>query len=125
MINDINNSGLNVQASWDSNLQRLYLTSTAAGSSNSITFTDENSTNLMQTLLGTSSNTNTVSGTDAAVTVDGTSYSFDSNQFTINGVSYSLVGTTGAKILPPSPCPTTPVRSSVPSRVSSPPITTH
>ncbi len=94
VITDINNSGLNIQASWDSNLQRLYLTSTQAGQADSITYTDENGTNLMQTLLGTSNNTNTVSGTNAAVTVDGTSYSFDSNQFTINGVSYSLVGET-------------------------------
>ena len=35
-----------------------------------------------------------MSGTDAAVKVDNTSYTFDSNQFTINGVSYSLAGTT-------------------------------
>jgi flagellar hook-associated protein 2 len=97
VINDIDNSGLNIQASWDSSLQRLYLTSTAAGSSNSITYTDENGTNLMQTLLGTTgTTTQTATGTDAAATVDGTSYTFDSNQFTINGVSYSLVGTTAA-----------------------------
>ncbi len=95
VISDINSSGLNVQASWDSSLQRLYLTSTAAGSSSSITYTDENGTNLMQTLLGTSgTTTKTATGTDAAVTVDGTNYTFDSNQFTISGVTYSLVGQT-------------------------------
>jgi flagellar hook-associated protein 2 len=96
VINAINSSGLKVQASWDSTLQRFYLTSTQPGQTpNPITATDDASGgNLMQTLLG--SGTNSATGTNAAVTVDGTSYSFNSNQFTINGVSYSLVGKTDA-----------------------------
>ncbi len=100
VINDINTtSGLNVQASWDSTLQRFYLTSTQPGTN--ITAQDTGGTNLMQQLFGgtepsggyTTAGTS-AAGTDAAVTVDGTSYTFDSNQFTISGVTYSLVGTT-------------------------------
>ena len=102
VVNEINNSGLNVQASWDSSLQRLYLTATDNGTT--VTVSDTGGTNLMQQLLdptntsgaSAGSYTNSASGTDAAVTVDNTAYTFDSNQFTINGVSYSLVGTTGS-----------------------------
>ena len=91
VINDINNSGLDVQASWDSTLQRFYLTSTQSGTTIQAT---DNSGNLMQTLLG--SGTNSASGTDAAVTVDSTSYNnLTSNQITINGVTYSLAAKTG------------------------------
>jgi flagellar hook-associated protein 2 len=91
VINDINNSGLDVQASWDSTLQRFYLTSTQSGTT--ITATD-NSGNLMQTLLG--SGTNSATGTDAAVTVDGISYNnLTNNQIAINGVTYSLAAKTG------------------------------
>jgi flagellar hook-associated protein 2 len=93
VVNDINNSGLNVQASWDSTLQRFYLTDTQPGQT--VTAQDTGG-NLMQQLFGGTepSGGYTASGTGAAVTVDGTSYTFDSNQFTINGVSYSLAGTT-------------------------------
>jgi flagellar hook-associated protein 2 len=97
VINKINDSsnGLNVQASWDSTLKRFYLTSTQPGQT--VTAQDTGG-NLMQQLFGGTepSGGYTASGTDAAVTVDGTSYTFDSNQFTINGVSYSLVGKTDA-----------------------------
>ena len=97
VINEINNSGLDVQASWDSNLQRLYLTDTQTGQT--VTAQDTGG-NLMQQLLDPTSDapagsyTNSASGTDAAVNVDGTNYSFNSNQFTINGVSYTVQGTT-------------------------------
>jgi flagellar hook-associated protein 2 len=90
VISDINSSGLNVEASWDSSLQRFYLSATQAGTT--VTATDT-SGDLMQTLLGNS--TNTASGSDASVEVDGTSYTFSSNQFEINGISYTVQGTTG------------------------------
>ena len=91
-INDSSNN-LNVQASWDSTLQRFYLTDTQAGQT--VTSQDTGG-NLMQQLFGGTepSGGYTASGAVAQVKVDGTSYTFDSNQFTINGVSYSLVGTT-------------------------------
>jgi flagellar hook-associated protein 2 len=90
VINAINSSGLNVQASWDSNLNYFYLNATQAGTT--VTATDTGGGNLMQTLLG--NNTNSASGSLAKVNVDGTNYSFNSNQFTVNGVSYSLAGLT-------------------------------
>ncbi len=93
LIGQINSSGLNLKASWDDNLDRFYLTSTKAGQGNSVSYTDE-SGNLMQQLFGTSAATQTVSGTDAQVKIDGASYSFNSNQIQVNGVTYSLKGTT-------------------------------
>jgi flagellar hook-associated protein 2 len=92
VINAINSSGLNVQASWDSNLGYFYLNATRAGTT--VTATDTGGGNLMQTLLG--NGTNSASGTKAQVNIDGTNYTFNSNQFTVNGVSYSLAGLTGA-----------------------------
>lgn len=93
LISQINSSGLNLKASWDDSLQRFYLTSTQPGQDNSVSYTDE-SGNLMQRLFNTSDAQKTVSGADAQVTIDGASYSFDSNQFQVNGVTYNLKGTT-------------------------------
>ncbi|MGD0152390.1 MAG: flagellar filament capping protein FliD [Thermacetogeniaceae bacterium] len=94
LINQINSSSLNLKASWDDSLKRFYLSSTKPGQSNSVSYTDE-SGNLMQQLFGSSNTTQTVSGTDAQVKIDGTSYSFNSNQIQVNGVTYNLKGTTG------------------------------
>lgn len=93
LINQINSSSLNLKASWDGSLKRFYLSSTKPGQSNSVSYTDE-SGNLMQQLFGSSNTTQTVSGTDAQVKIDGTSYSFNSNQIQVNGVNYNLKGTT-------------------------------
>jgi flagellar hook-associated protein 2 len=101
LVSDINDSsnGLNVQASWDSTLQRFYLTNTETGQT--VTAEDTGG-NLMQQLFDPSSTatpgtySTSASGSDAAVKVDGTSYTFDSNQFAINGVSYSIQGTTAS-----------------------------
>lgn len=95
LISQINSSGLNLKASWDDSLKRFYLSSTKPGQSNSVSYTDK-SGNLMQQLFGSSNATQTVSGTNAQVKIDGVSYSFDSNQFKVNGITYSAKGTTSS-----------------------------
>ncbi|MGI6405928.1 MAG: flagellar filament capping protein FliD [Syntrophaceticus sp.] len=94
LIEQINKSELNLQASWDNNLNRFYLASTKLGAENGISCKDQ-SGNLMTILCSASSTEGKqVSGTNAQVSIDGIDYTFDSNQFKVNGVTYNLKGTT-------------------------------
>jgi flagellar hook-associated protein 2 len=93
LIQQINSSSLNLKASWDDNLKRFYLTSTKLGEKNVVSYTDK-SGNLMGTLFNNGTESLTVTGTDAQVKIDGIDYSFDSNQFKVNDVTYTLKGTT-------------------------------
>ncbi|MDD3314359.1 MAG: flagellar filament capping protein FliD [Syntrophaceticus sp.] len=94
LIEQINKSELNVQASWDNNLNRFYLASTKLGAENGVSCKDQGG-NLMAILCSASSTEGKqVSGTDAQVSIDGIDYTFDSNQFKVNGVTYNLKGTT-------------------------------
>lgn len=91
LIAQINESDLNIQASWDNNLNRFYLNSTKMGAENGVSYSDEQG-NLMNILCGASEKY--AVGADAQVTIDGIAYTFDSNQFKVNGVTYNLKGTT-------------------------------
>jgi flagellar hook-associated protein 2 len=93
LINQINSSTLNLKASWDDSLKRFYLTSTKLGQANGVSYTDE-SGNLMATLMGSGNSHQEAYGTSAQVKIDGISYSIDSNQVTVNNVTYTLKGTT-------------------------------
>ncbi len=98
LINKINESSLDIRASWDSNLQRFYLSSTKLGAESTVSCKDK-AGNLAAMLLGNGEGTGefSVQGEDARVKIDGISYSFNSNQFKVNEISYNVKGiTTGA-----------------------------
>lgn len=115
VVSAINSAGVNVQASYDSTLDRFFLATTNTGASTGISITTSNSSggtggtdgaafinalNLGLTSSGTVAGNTTftsASGKDAVFQLDGTTLNQASNAFTIAGVSYNLAGvTTGA-----------------------------
>ncbi|MCO1601320.1 flagellar filament capping protein FliD [Desulfosporosinus nitroreducens] len=114
VVSTINKSGLNVKASYDSTLDRFFLSTSTTGSSANIQLSSVGTTDSGQKFieglkLGTT-NTTTVdgvntttfssaSGKDAVFQLDGVQFSQASNTFTIAGVKYNLTGvSTGASM---------------------------
>lgn len=94
VISRINSSTANVNAFYDTSLDKVLIKSKGTGSTDTITLSDV-SGNLMNVLkLDTASAT---SGTDAKFTINSTSASDEitksTNAFTINGISYTLKNT--------------------------------
>lgn len=117
VVNSINNAGINVQANYDSTLDRFFLVTTNLGSSAGINISTS-STNTEgsddggdfikglhlfsgnPTTSTTSDGTNTTTmttfsgstGKDAVFQLDGVSLTQESNSFAISGVTYNLTG---------------------------------
>lgn len=112
LVSQINNStGLNVQASYDSTLDRFFLSSTNTGASSEISFAGSDPAGLSfigkQLKLAAASTADSgvtytstpVKGQDAVFQLDGAALTQASNTFSISGVTYNLTGTTtGATI---------------------------
>ncbi len=94
VISRINSSTANVNAFYDTSLDKILIKSKGSGSTDTITLSDVTG-NLMNVLnLGAASAT---SGVDAKLTINSTSSSDEitksSNSFTINGIGYTLKNT--------------------------------
>ena len=106
VVSKINNAGVNVKASYDSTLDRFFLTTTNTGTSSEINFngSDQNGLDFLggvlnlskgttETPVGSGVYTSTpVNGLNAEFKLDGIPLSQASNTFTISGVTYSLTG---------------------------------
>ncbi|MCB8814146.1 flagellar filament capping protein FliD [Desulfosporosinus shakirovi] len=114
VVSAINKSGLDVKASYDSTLDRFFLSTSTTGSSAEIQLSSVGTTDSGQKFieglkLGTSNTTNdggvytttfsSATGKDAVFQLDGVELTQASNTFTIAGVKYSLTGvSTGASM---------------------------
>ncbi|MCX7971438.1 MAG: flagellar filament capping protein FliD, partial [Negativicutes bacterium] len=101
-INDfmaqLNNAGINLSASYDSSLDRVFLSTRNTGSSSGVAFTNYSSNSDVQALvnamkLGITSDTG-VQGKDAQFMLDGISLTSSVNTVTYTGVTYKFLSTT-------------------------------
>lgn len=104
LADKINDAGLNITASYDSDTQEFSLVNSQTGSSNEISFTLDYNNNgtgyaghttvaLLNGLqLGSFAynSTTSVAGQDAALTINGTAVTSETNDFSKNGINYSL-----------------------------------
>jgi len=114
LVSKINSSGTNIQASYDTTLDRFFLSTTNTGATTGIRFSslssDTNANKFISDLklggLGAAQPDVPIVGTttyasapgkDAEFTLDGTDLTKSSNVFTIASVSYHLTGTTGTQ----------------------------
>ncbi|MCF6149824.1 MAG: flagellar filament capping protein FliD [Candidatus Kuenenia sp.] len=92
IINAINNSDANVTAYYDTSLDKVVINSKGTGSSDTITLEDVTGSFLMNTLKFSGQTAS--GGTDAKFTINSTSSGDEitksSNNFTINGIAYTL-----------------------------------
>lgn len=89
----INDADIGVQASYDSNLDRLFLSTKKTGTDAKIEIvdgTDGSGKNLFSDALKI--DTTAVQGKNAAFTLNGAEFTMSSNEFTINGITYTLKG---------------------------------
>lgn len=93
LIEKINRADIGVQASYDSNLDRFFLTTTETGADAKIAISDGNDAD-GKSLFGDilKIDATAVQGKDALFELNGANFQMASNDFTINGVSYSLKG---------------------------------
>lgn len=106
VVSKINNAGVNMKASYDSTLDRFFLTTTNTGTSSEINFngSDQNGLDFLGGVLNLSKgttetfvgsgvyNSTPANGLNAEFKLDGIPLSQVSNTFTISGVTYSLTG---------------------------------
>ncbi|MDQ7096245.1 flagellar filament capping protein FliD [Desulfosporosinus sp. PR] len=106
VVSKINSAGINVQANYDSTLDRFFLSTTNVGASSGISFAGSDQAGLdflggtlklnggiTETSPGSGTYTSSpVTGQDAAFQLDGVGLTENSNTFTISGVTYSLTG---------------------------------
>lgn len=90
-LKDGDGNSLGIKVSFDDDLQRFFMTTTSTGADQEITLTDDSNSFLAGTLGFSTLN---ATGKNAMVSLNGTGLEFDSNQFTVSGVNYNLVGTT-------------------------------
>lgn len=93
LVQKINNADIGVRASYDTTLDRFFLSTTETGSQAEITITDgadAGGTNLFSGALKI--DTTYVQGKDAVFKLNGADFAMASNDFIINGISYSLKG---------------------------------
>lgn len=84
MISEINASDAGVTMKYNSLTNKLTLTADTLGSGTTIS-TDEQDSTFLSTLMGTAK-----AGTDAKVTVDGTTLTLNSNELEVDGVTYTF-----------------------------------
>ena len=103
LVSKINSSGTNIQANYDSTLDRFFLSTTntgaatqisLAGDSNASTFIDQLGLGMKGTTDSSTTTYSSVNGKDAKITLDGQALTQSSNVFTISSVAYHLTGTT-------------------------------
>ena len=104
VVSDINGLGINVQASYDSTLDRFFLATTNTGSTNQISMSstsDSGATFIDKLKIFSGDQSSVANGTttftsepgkDAEFTLDSTNLTESSNTFTISGVTYNLTG---------------------------------
>ena len=114
LVSKINSSGTNIQANYDSTLDRLFISTTNTGATTGINFsslsTDTNAIKFISDLklgglgaaqsdvpsVGTTTYASAL-GKDAQFTLDGTDLTQTSNVFSIASVAYHLTGITGTQ----------------------------
>ncbi|MPL97840.1 Flagellar hook-associated protein 2 [bioreactor metagenome] len=113
LVANINNSGLNIKASYDTTLDRFFLSTTKTGETAKIDLSANTGTGqtFLENSLKLGAVANVGSGQDAIFSLDGigsttdvaaaTNLKMDSNSFTISGVTYNLksTGSTNATVL--------------------------
>ncbi|WP_379157255.1 flagellar filament capping protein FliD [Paenibacillus sp. sgz5001063] len=95
VINDINNAGIGITASYDATNMRLMLSTKQTGAAASITIDD--TANVLKSNLGIGT-TALTSGKDANVEINGAAMKMATNTFNFNGVTFSLKGTSSAAV---------------------------
>jgi flagellar hook-associated protein 2 len=96
LMNKINKADIGVQASYDRNLDRFFLSTTGTGENAQIEIvggayqSEEGEKNFFEDILNI--DTGVVKGKNAEFTLNGAEFTMASNEFTINGISYSLKG---------------------------------
>ncbi|KIL36700.1 hypothetical protein SD71_06785 [Cohnella kolymensis] len=95
IINRVNSSAAGVNMSYDPLADKLVVTSKSTGSTSQVIVTDETGGNF-STIFNVSGSV--TPGTDAKVTIDGVTTYRNTNQFTLDGVTYTLNGTTTGPI---------------------------
>lgn len=94
VVKAINQSSLELQAFYDTNLDRFFLSSKQSGSATAITFNADDS-GLLNALQLQNAGSDVAlhteyTGSDASVNLNGADVAFNSNRFTVNGVTYNL-----------------------------------
>ena len=95
-MNKINKADIGVQASYDRNLDRFFLSTTGPGENAQIEIvggayqSEEGEKNFFEDILNI--DTGVVKGKNAEFTLNGAEFTMASNEFTINGINYSLKG---------------------------------
>lgn len=98
VMSAINASSAGVQLSYDSLNDKFTLKSKTTGAAQSITYTDTDATNGILKAIGIAGNA-VIEGTDAKFTLDGVADMVrSSNTFTVDGVTYTLKGTSEAPV---------------------------
>lgn len=95
-LDKINNSSAGINASFDSNTGRLFMSTDKTGAEAQIKVVSD-SGNLFTggtAKLGTADLSVAQTGQDAAVKLDGADFTFSSNQFEVNGMSFNVKSTT-------------------------------
>ncbi|MBP2636923.1 MAG: flagellar capping protein [Firmicutes bacterium] len=90
LVSNINNSGLNIKANYDSNLDRFFLYNTKTGADTEIDFTGSSAEGLTFLQNKLQLDTTTKTGKDASFSLDGVALTQASNSFTISNVTYNL-----------------------------------
>ncbi|HWR45783.1 flagellar filament capping protein FliD [Sporomusa sp.] len=94
VVSDINSAGINVRASYDTTLDRFFLSTTNTGASTTLDFTgsDPAGMSFLQDNLKLNVNPVDNKGQDAKFTLDNAMVTQSTNTFTISGVTYNLQG---------------------------------
>ena len=96
LMNKINKADIGVQASYDRNLDRFFLSTMGTGENAQIEIvggayqSEEGEKNFFEDILNI--DTGVVKGKNAEFTLNGAEFTMASNEFTINGINYSLKG---------------------------------
>ncbi|MDR3592045.1 MAG: flagellar filament capping protein FliD [Negativicutes bacterium] len=87
MVSDINDADCGATAEYDETSGKLILTADSTGAGNTLTVSesDTGNENFLSNCLSVST-----AGTDAKVTIDGTSYTRSANNLTVDGVAYTF-----------------------------------
>jgi len=90
LVSNINKSGANVTASYDTTLDRFFLYTNGTGSDSGIDFSGSDAAGLSFLADNLKISTTAASGKDAEFQLDGIELSQSTNNFSISGINYSL-----------------------------------
>ncbi|MBP1763070.1 MAG: flagellar capping protein [Firmicutes bacterium] len=100
LVSNINKAGVNVTASYDTTLDRFFLSTNSTGAQSGIDFTGSDAAGLSFLADNLKINTAADTGQDAAFQLDGIALTQSTNSFTISGVNYSLKAVGGSSANP-------------------------